>query len=183
MKTSAESINNLPQSWQLTPLGKLDKSGKINLKAPYLDDWQKLDLDRGFINSEIESGKAIGIGLRLGEPSGYIVAIDFDGQSAIELGIEKFGEIPITVTWTSGRPGRYQALFLVPEQYRQQVKNKKVSIALLKAVLHQLTQMKPIRFGDRLKEITQSLHVVLKVSIISSTLGKRSISPRKKNRQ
>jgi hypothetical protein len=130
MKISAESINNLPQSWQLTPLGKLDNSG-INPKAPYLDDWQKLDLDRDFINNEIASGKAIGIGLRLGEPSGYIVAIDFDGQSAIELGIEKFGEIPITVTWTSGRPGRYQALFVVPEQYREQVKNKKVQTGVI----------------------------------------------------
>jgi hypothetical protein len=130
MKPSTESINNLPKSWQLTPLGAIDQ-GKINPKAPYLSNWQNVDCDRDFITSEIESDKAIGIGLRLGKPSGYIVAIDFDGKSAIDLGQELFGEIPVTVTWTSGSPGRYQALFVVPEQYRERVKNKTVKTGVI----------------------------------------------------
>lgn len=115
----------LPELWQLTPLGKLDKkTGKVNSKAPYYSDWTNKDFDRDFIKSEIEAGRAVGIGLRLGKASGYVVAIDFDGQSAIELGKELFGELPQTVTWTSGRSGRYQALFVVPEQYRERVKTK-----------------------------------------------------------
>lgn len=121
----------LPDCWQLTPLGKIDNAGKINPKAPYLNDWQNRDVDRAFIKSEIDAAKAVGIGLRLGEPSGYVVAIDFDGQSAIDLGQELFGEIPETVTWTSGRPGRYQALFVVPEQYRDRVKNKTVKTGVI----------------------------------------------------
>ncbi len=115
----------LPKLWQLTPLGKLDKkTGKIDSKAPYYTDWTNKDFDREFIKSEIEEGKAVGIGLRLGKPSGYVVAIDFDGQSAIDLGQELFGELSQTVTWTSGRPGRYQALFVVPEKYQDRVKTK-----------------------------------------------------------
>jgi P4 family phage/plasmid primase-like protien len=121
----------LPEYWQLTPLGKIDQADNVNPKAPYLTDWQNKDIDRAFIQSEIDAGKAVGIGLRLGEPSGCVVAIDFDGQSAINLGRESFGEIPATVTWTSGRPGRYQALFFVPEQYRDRVKNKTVKTGVI----------------------------------------------------
>ena len=121
----------LPDCWQLTPLGKMDKTGKINPKAPYLSDWQNKDVNRDSIQSKIDAGKAVGIGLRLGEPSGYVVAIDFDGQSAIDLGQELFGEISKTVTWTSGRSGRYQALFVVPEQYRDRVKNKTVKTGVI----------------------------------------------------
>ncbi len=120
----------LPEYWQLTPTGKI-KAGKVNPKAPYLDDWQNKDVDRAFMQREIDAGKAVGIGLRLGEPSGCVVAIDFDGQSAIDLGRESFGEMPVTVNWTSGKPGRYQALFVVPEQYRDRVKNKTVKTGII----------------------------------------------------
>jgi hypothetical protein len=122
----------LPELWQLTPLGKLNKkTGKVDSKAPYYSDWTNKDFDRDFIKSEIDTGRAVGIGLRLGKPSGYVVAIDFDGQSAIDLGQELFGELPKTVTWTSGRPGRYQALFIVPEQYRDRVQNKVIKTGVI----------------------------------------------------
>ncbi len=90
-------LQNLPQAWKLTPLGKRDSSGKPDPKAPYFSDWGNTDVDREFIQKYI-SGKATGYGLRLGQPSGYVVAIDFDGQSAIEMGLEKFGELSNTVT-------------------------------------------------------------------------------------
>jgi Protein of unknown function (DUF3987)/Bifunctional DNA primase/polymerase, N-terminal len=118
-------LQNLPQPWKLTPLGKPDP------KAPYLFDWANTDIDREFIIAEIDAGRATGYGLRLGQPSGYVVAIDFDGQSAIEMGLDKFRELPKTVTWTSGRLGRYQALFSVPEQYRDRVKNKTVKTGVI----------------------------------------------------
>ncbi len=125
-------LHNLPQTWNLTPLGKKDPSGKVDPKAPYIADWANTDVDRVFINAEIEeAGKATGYGLRLGQSSGYVVAIDFDGQSAIEMGLEKFGELPNTVTWTSGRPGRHQGLFSVPEQYRDRLKNKTVKTGVI----------------------------------------------------
>jgi hypothetical protein len=123
----AETLNSLPAHWKLTPLGKRDEKGEINPKAPYIKDWANKDLDREFIAQSLISGKAIGIGLRLGESSGDLVAIDFDGQSAIDWWTEKFGEVPDTVSWTSGKEGRYQALFQVPESYRGRVKNKKIT--------------------------------------------------------
>jgi hypothetical protein len=128
MKTTSNLITgleNIPSDWQLTPLGKIDRDGKANPKAPYTPDWNITDTDRAFIIAEIEVGKAVGYGLRLGQPSGYIVAIDFDGQSAIDMMLEKLGELQKTVTFASGKPGRYQALFTVPEQYREVVTNKK----------------------------------------------------------
>ena len=109
-------INDLPRSWQLTP---------VRDKKPYTNCWQNKDLDRDFITQEIVSGGATGYGLRLGLPSGGLLAIDFDGQSAIDYSLEKFGKLPTTVTWTSGRPGRYQALFQVPAAYQERIKNKK----------------------------------------------------------
>ncbi len=110
-------IDTLPQSWQFTP---------VRDKKPYTDNWTYKDLDRDSIIQEIASGNATGYGIRLGEPSGYVIALDFDGQSAIDMTIEKFGELPKTVTWTSGRHGRYQALFQVPEVYRDRLENKKI---------------------------------------------------------
>lgn len=122
----ADDIAALSNTWELTPLGKRDpQTGEINPKAPYLLSWQNTDCDLEFINSELKSGRAVGIGLRTGKASGYVVAIDFDGQSAIGHWLEKFGEVPRTVTWTSGKPGRYQALFQVPETYWDSVKTKK----------------------------------------------------------
>jgi Bifunctional DNA primase/polymerase, N-terminal len=114
----------LPQDWQLTPLGKKDKTGKPDPKAPYLKKWSTTDIDRQAIERDITSGRAIGFGLKLG---GELVAIDFDGQSAIDYWVERFGDIPHTVTWTSGKDGRFQALFTLPPADRTEVKPKKIS--------------------------------------------------------
>jgi Bifunctional DNA primase/polymerase, N-terminal len=100
------ALHNLPQDWNLTPLGKKDKAGKPDPKAPYLKKWSTTDIDRQAIEREIRSGKAIGFGLKLG---GELVAIDFDGQSAIDYWVERFGDIPHTITWTSGKDSRFQA--------------------------------------------------------------------------
>jgi hypothetical protein len=122
--TKLMALYDLPSDWQLTPLGKKDRTGKPNPKAPYLKNWAVNDIDRQAIERDLKSGKAIGIGLRLGEPSEYVVAIDFDGQSSIDFWVDKFGEIPKTVTWTSGKNGRFQALFTVPERYQNRAKSK-----------------------------------------------------------
>jgi hypothetical protein len=114
----------LPQDWQLTPLGKKDKTGKPDPKAPYLKKWSTTDIDRQAIEREITSGRAIGFGLKLG---GELVSIDFDGRSAIDYWVERFGDIPQTVTWTSGKDGRFQALFTVPPNFQTEVKPKKIS--------------------------------------------------------
>src|SRR5579883_1520262 len=69
-----------------------------------------------------------GYGLRTGEISGGVLAIDCDGSSAQELLRAIAGEPPVTVSWTSGKPGRYQLLFQVPDKYRSALANFKRAV-------------------------------------------------------
>ena len=119
------ALHNLPEDWQLTPLGRKDRTtGKQDPKAPYLTKWSTTDIDRQAIEQDIKLGKAIGFGLKLG---GDLVAIDFDGQSAIDYWVERFGAVPKTITWTSGKEGRFQALFTLPLVNQTEVKKKVIS--------------------------------------------------------
>jgi hypothetical protein len=118
------ALHDLPPDWQLTPLGKKDRTGKPDPKAPYLKKWSTTDIARQDIARDIRSGRAVGYGLKLG---GDLVAIDFDGRSAIDYWVDRFGDIPYTITWTSGKDGRFQALFTVPLAYQNEVKAKKIS--------------------------------------------------------
>ena len=130
-------LNDIPESWALTPV-----DGK---KRPYRLDWQKEEpLSKDAIAIKIKTGeqenykaqdgcikqyfvKALGYGLRTGEVSGGILAIDADGHAAEEL-LQKLssGDLPDTVTFTSGKPGRRQLLYYIPEQYWDVVKTIKL---------------------------------------------------------
>ena len=112
-----KALASLPQEWVLTPV-------KEN-KRPYQDGWQNKKLDRKRIESELKSGKAKGYGLLTGLPSGGILAIDADGPAAHEL-LASYGELPPTVAFTSGRPGRCQYLFQVEEKFWDVVKTIKL---------------------------------------------------------
>jgi hypothetical protein len=80
-----------------------------------------------------------GFGVLTGRPitlSGqtyYLMALDQDGASA-ESKILSLGDnepLPPTVAFTSGRPGRCQYLFLVPEEYKNAIRTKKVKTGTL----------------------------------------------------
>jgi hypothetical protein len=64
-----------------------------------------------------------GVGVATGDPSNGLVAVDLDGPMAEKLLKEKLGdqypdlENPGTMSWT-GRPGRRQLLYQIPDQYR-----------------------------------------------------------------
>ena len=72
-----------------------------------------------------------GIGILLGHPLNYkgaeyyLTAIDLDGHSAQQL-IPSMGELPKTVEFSSGRPGRDQKLYLVPREIAPFLKYKKI---------------------------------------------------------
>jgi hypothetical protein len=90
--TLQAELHNLPQTWKLTPLGKKDSSGEVNPKAPYLTDWSSTNVDREFINSEIESGIAKGYGLRTGEASGRLLTLyPFRGLKFMQN-----GDVPVS---------------------------------------------------------------------------------------
>ena len=130
---SNELVNELekfPPEWVLTPLRE---------KRPYRENWQnEKPMSRESIKDAIANGEkktskkgkkytayTSGIGLRTGDISDGLIAIDFDGLSSHELlkKIPNYSELPKTVSWTSGKAGREQRLFRVPEQYREQLKD------------------------------------------------------------
>jgi Bifunctional DNA primase/polymerase, N-terminal/AAA domain/Primase C terminal 1 (PriCT-1) len=112
------ALSSLPPQWQLTPVG--------SNKAPYRKAWQSETLERSAIATEIKSGRAKGYGLLTGTKCGGILAIDADGEAAHEL-LARHGELPPTVAFTSGKPGRCQYLFRVEQEYWDIIKTTKLN--------------------------------------------------------
>ncbi len=121
----ADSLEVVPASWSLTLLQD---------KAPKRDGWEREPFIPHDTIAELilhgeerisrKTGRAYrayysGFGLRTGEASGGLIAIDIDGPSAIPLlELMSGGDLPLTPSWTSGKPGRRQVLFQVPESTR-----------------------------------------------------------------
>ncbi|MEC4816941.1 MAG: bifunctional DNA primase/polymerase [Scytonema sp. PMC 1069.18] len=124
-KQIAQGLERIPAHWSLTPLQD---------KQPKRNGWEKeAFIPHDQIADFILHGKELisqkgnpytafwsGFGLRTGEPSGGLIAIDIDGPSAEPiLDAISGGDLPKTVSWTSGKVGRSQILYQIPEQYRQ----------------------------------------------------------------
>jgi len=124
----AAALDEVPADWSLTPLRD---------KRPYRDGWQteptlaRSVLKTGLLTGEpctSKTGKSYrgycsGYGVRLGDVSDGLVAIDVDGASAEGL-LQQLsgGELPLTVSWTSGKTGRRQLLYRVPQAWREAVR-------------------------------------------------------------
>jgi hypothetical protein len=105
----------------------------LERKSPFYRKWNKefnsleitidvIDLYEDDLKYRAYNFEITGIGLVTGSVTGYL-AIDFDGTSTIPLFIEIFGayimdDVNKSVSWTSGREGRKQVLFRIPEKYR-----------------------------------------------------------------
>jgi uncharacterized protein (DUF927 family) len=122
MTALVTTLSALPEAWILTPV-----NGK---KAPYTNDWQKISVTREAIASDIRNGKAQGFGIITGERSGGIMAVDCDGHVPHALFKEILGgDIPQTVAFTSGKDGRAQYLFAVPQAHWASISTKKAGKA------------------------------------------------------
>jgi len=125
-------LNNLPAAWALTPV--------LN-KRPLRPNWQtESPIDKEDLIALMEKGQTLfldrdkewhthwtGLGLRLGEVSDGTMAIDCDGEAAITRLREIIGgDLPHTVSWTSGKQGRLQLLIHVPQEYWSIISNKKI---------------------------------------------------------
>jgi len=108
------ALSIIPESFSLTPL--IDK-------APKRKDWQsEKALSKDELETELKSNRWTGYGLRLGNVSGGLVALDIDGSSAQPiLDAMAKGDLPKTVSWTSNRVGRYQLLYQVPLAIQSQL--------------------------------------------------------------
>jgi hypothetical protein len=125
----AAGLLSIPAHWSLTPLQD---------KAPRRTGWQiesfipHSSIADLILHGEQKVSKAgkpytafySGFGLRTGDSSGGLLAIDVDGSSAQTL-LEAIsaGNIPETPSWTSGKEGRYQLLFQLPDSLQQQLKD------------------------------------------------------------
>ena len=126
----AAALTDIPSHWSLTPLWE---------KRPYRDGWQHEPfiphqeianlLQQGDERLSKRTGNTYhafcsGYGLRLGEASGGLLAVDIDGSSAERL-LTALAEMPLpeTVAWTSGKSGRRQLLYQIPEVYRDRLQS------------------------------------------------------------
>src|SRR4028119_375766 len=98
--------SEIPDTWPLVP---------VVGKQPYQKNWVNKQCSRSEILAQLETGKATGVGLKLGNG---LLAIDIDGESAGQLLLKLSGQntLPVTTAWTSGRPGRKQCLLSVQEK-------------------------------------------------------------------
>lgn len=124
----ADGLESLPKHWSLTPLRD---------KQPFRANWQSepfishdnfttwlLDGEKKFSKKSFKAYQAYisGYGLRTGDSSNGLVALDVDGASVEPL-LQALsnGDLPKTVSWSSGKDGRRQLLFQVPNEYWQQL--------------------------------------------------------------
>jgi hypothetical protein len=121
MPTLLDQLQELPDSWGLVAV-----DGR---KRPYQASWQANPLTKAEVANEICEGRAKAVGVIAGPPSGGLLFLDHDGISATEQ-LEALGipprSIPKTAACTSGRDGRFQVLFTVPERYWPRMRNRRV---------------------------------------------------------
>jgi hypothetical protein len=94
-------------------------------KKPCQKNWVNKQCDHLQILAELQTGKATGVGLKLGNG---LLAVDIDGESAAKL-LLKLSEgniFPVTTAWTSGRPGRRQYLLSVEEKNWPRCRNLRI---------------------------------------------------------
>ena len=121
MPTLLDQLQELPDSWGLVAVD--------GNKRPYQPHWQANPLTKEHAAAEITAGRAKAIGVIAGPVSGGLLFLDQDGISAAEklteLGIPP-RTLPETALCTSGRDGRLQALFTIPERYWPSLRNRRV---------------------------------------------------------
>lgn len=138
IKQAILGLNTIPEHWSLVPLqNKAPKdygwqnAGFIPHKkiADLLLNGEKKISQKGNVYRSFPSG----FGVRTGEASGGLMAIDIDGyipgQILQELKKQNGGDLPDTVSCTSGKPYRLQMFYQRPEKYKEELsKITRVSI-------------------------------------------------------
>ncbi|GFE70048.1 DUF3987 domain-containing protein [Chroococcus sp. FPU101] len=119
-----QQLTNLPQSWRFTPVN--------SKKQPIVSKWQETPLTTQDIIDKYQFNNNVkAVGILTGELSGGVVAVDHDGESCDPLieelsGLSLAQALPKTVGFTSGKTGRYQLLYQIPELFWPYIDNKKI---------------------------------------------------------
>ena len=116
-----DHLSALPDSWAFVAVGKD--------KRPYQPSWQKQPLTKPQLAAEIESGRAVAIGVLAGPASGGLLFVDHDGLGASEI-LERIGaplrDLPKSWAVTSGRDARLQIIYQVPQAFWDTIKTTKL---------------------------------------------------------
>lgn len=130
-KQLIEAAKSYPSNWQLIP---------VEEKLPKLHGWQNSRYSRDEICNFINDGYQLtskktgkdyiaypsGVSILSGDASNGILLVDFDGPSAAKVWEAMGGESTIasqTRTHSSGKKGRKQVWFKVPDTHRDKLKN------------------------------------------------------------
>lgn len=94
-------------------------------KGPRYSGWNNLPLALAEVPADGN------IGVILGRHSQGLAALDFDGPEAWDWWDKNIGiAIPETITWASGRTGRCQMAFQVPEPYWEYLDTVKITLGI-----------------------------------------------------
>ena len=116
-----DQLQALPDEWGLVAVG--------HDKRPYQKAWEKNPLTKQQVAKEIKAGRAKAVGVIAGPVSGGLLFVDHDGISASEVLKDigaPLGDLPKSWAMTSGRDGRLQIIYKVPERYWEHIKTKKI---------------------------------------------------------
>ena len=118
--TILDQLARLPDGW-----GFVAVDGE---KRPYQAKWQERPLTKAKLAAELKAGRARAIGVCCGVPSGGLLFLDHDGKSASTI-LREWGcpmsSLPRSWTVTSGRDGRFQVIYQVPEHYWDAIATRK----------------------------------------------------------
>jgi hypothetical protein len=126
--TIYDQLARLPDGW-----GFVAVDGE---KRPYQPEWQKKPLTKSKLAAELKAGHARAIGVCCGVPSGGLLFLDHDGKSASTI-LREWGcpmsSLPRSWTVTSGRDGRFQVIYQVPQHYWDGIVTRKYKTGITDA--------------------------------------------------
>ena len=126
--TIHDELARLPDGW-----GFVAVDGE---KRPYQKAWQDNPLTKEALTAELRSGHARAIGVCCGVPSGGLLFLDHDGKSASTI-LRDWGcpmsSLPRSWTVTSGRDGRFQVIYQVPQEYWDGIVTRKYKTGITDA--------------------------------------------------
>ncbi len=115
-----QQLQALPDGW---PLVAVDGNKRAYQKA-----WQANPLTKAQVAAEIRAGRARAVGVIAGPPTGLLF-VDHDGISATAE-LERLGlplrDLPKSLAMTSGKDGRFQILYQVPQDFWDALKGRRV---------------------------------------------------------